>query len=185
MHIIILTQYYPPETGAPQNRLSDMARRFKARGFDVHVLTAKPNYPNGIIAPAFRRGLYNRTLQDQVPVIHCLIFATRSKKIILRLLNYFSFVLSSALTGAFLLPTADLLIVESPPLFLSISAWFLSRLKRARLILNISDLYPETAISLGMLQQPWLQKLFYAFEAWSYQKAALVTIPNILTRLLT
>lgn len=175
MRVIILTQYYPPETGAAQNRLSDMARRFKAAGHDVQVLTAKPNYPAGVISPAFRHNLYNLTFDYGVPVFHCWLYVTRSKRILLRLVNYLSFVCSSLLLGIFLLKRADLLIVESPPLFLSISAWLLSRLKGAKMMLNVSDLYPATAIALGMLKQHWLQRLFYAFEAWSYQRASVIT----------
>jgi len=173
--LIILTQYYPPETGAPQNRLSNIARQFKESGFDVYVLTAKPNYPRGIIQEGYKQGLINRIQKDEIDIVHCWLFVTRSKNLILRLVNYFSFVLSSALIGTFLLPKADLLIMESPPLFLSISAWWLSRIKRAKLILNVSDLYPETAIALGMLNNKFLQKVFYSFEAWSYKISALVT----------
>ena len=45
MRILILTQYYPPEIGAPQNRLHELAIRLHARGIKVEVLTALPNYP--------------------------------------------------------------------------------------------------------------------------------------------
>lgn len=175
MRLIILTQYYPPETGAPQNRLSNMARQFKESGFEVHVLTAKPNYPRGVIHDDYKHGLINRKKEAGIDTIHCWLFVTRSKNLILRLINYFSFVFSSALIGTFLLPKADLLIMESPPLFLSISAWWLSRIKRAKLILNVSDLYPETAIALGMLSNKFLKKIFFLFEAWSYKISALVT----------
>ena len=45
MKLLILTQYYPPEIGAPQNRLHELAVRLKAKGIEVEVLTALPNYP--------------------------------------------------------------------------------------------------------------------------------------------
>jgi len=175
MRIIILTQYYPPETGAPQNRLSNLAQRFKSMGHDVCVLTAKPNYPRGSIYSGFEKGIVSYSLQNDVSVTHCWLFTTQSKNLFLRLINYFSFVVSSMVIGTLILPRSDLLLVESPPLFLSISAWWLSRIKGARMIINVSDLYPETAISLGMLEQKWLQKLFYLFEAWSYHVSCLIT----------
>jgi glycosyltransferase involved in cell wall biosynthesis len=175
MRFIILTQYYPPETGAPQNRLSDMARRLKKAGHEVWVLTAKPNYPCGVIHPGFERGLWIKSQQDGIPVIHCWIYPTRSKRIIFRLLNYFSFVICAAIVGIFTLPKADILLAESPPLFISLTAYWLSRIKHAKMIFNVSDLYPDTAISLGMLKQIWLQKLFYLFEAWSYKMSSAVT----------
>ena len=92
-----------------------------------------------------------------------------------RLLNYFSFVFSSALVGALALRRADILLVESPPLFLGLTANWLARLKKARMIFNVSDLYPETAISLGYLKNAVLRNLLYRFEAWCYNAAWIVT----------
>ena len=175
MRFIFLTQYYPPETGAPQNRLSDLTRRLVGMGHQVQVLTAKPNYPRGCFYPGYEKGLWRHSDQGGVKVTHCWLYPTPKKQIFFRLLNYFSFVVSAAVIGSFKLRKADILIVESPPLFLSITAWWLSRIKKAHLVLNVSDLYPETAISLGMLRQRWLQKIFFGFEAWSYLVARLVT----------
>jgi glycosyltransferase involved in cell wall biosynthesis len=175
MRFILLTQYFPPETGAPQNRLSDLAQRLVKMGHSVQVLTAKPNYPRGFFYPGYEKDLWKQANQGGVEITYCWLYPTPKKQIIYRLLNYFSFVLSSALIGSFVLSKADILIVESPPLFLSVTAWWLSRIKGARMVLNVSDLYPETAIALGMLQNPWLQKIFFCFEAWSYSVSALVT----------
>ncbi|MBN2044055.1 MAG: glycosyltransferase family 4 protein [Anaerolineales bacterium] len=175
MKLIILTQYYPPETGAPQRRLSDLARRLAAIGHQVQVLTAKPNYPEGKIFPGYKKGLFCREREGGIEVIRVWLYPNQSKSLALRLANYFSFVLSSILIGTFTLGRADFLIVESPPLFLGISARFLAAVKRARLVFNVSDLYPETAISLGMLDQPLLQKLLYALEAWCYAGADFIT----------
>jgi len=103
------------------------------------------------------------------------MYPTRTQNLLLRLLSYFSFVLSSAILGTFLLPKADIILVESPPLFLGLSVWWLSKIKQARVIFNVSDLYPETAISLGYLQNCWLQKVFFRFEAWCYSISFMVT----------
>src|SRR5436309_3206498 len=90
LKITILTQYYPPETGAPQNRLSDLARRMTDAGHAVTVLTGKPNYPTGRIHREFRGGLWKTRHEDGVRIIHCWLFASRSKRVFLRLANYFS-----------------------------------------------------------------------------------------------
>jgi glycosyltransferase involved in cell wall biosynthesis len=175
MRYVILTQYYPPETGAPQNRLSDLASRLHEMGHEVVVLTALPNYPLGRIHPEYRGHLCKVMHAFGITIYHCWIYPTRSKSLLLRLASYFSFVLSSAILGIFLLPRTDVIFVESPPIFLGFSAWWLSKLKRARVIFNVSDLYPETAISLGYLQNRWLQKIFFRFEAWCYSISAMVT----------
>lgn len=172
--ILILSQYYPPETGAPQNRLSDLAHRFKNAGYDVQVLTAKPNYPIGKIYQGFEKGFSQKTEQNGIPVTHCWIYSS-NKTIFHRLVNYLSFVFSSIIIGLFKLSKFDLVIVESPPLFLSISGWVLSRVKEAKLVLNISDLYPETIISLGLIKNKLIIRVFYWLEKWSYKVSDLIT----------
>ena len=175
MKFILLTQYYPPEMGAPQNRLSDLARRLTSAGHEVTVLTAMPNYPLGKVYPGYG-GLVGRETKDGVKIIRSWIFPAQSASLLPRLLNYFSFALSSALVGAFLLRRADYLMVESPPLFLGLSGVFLSRVKRARLIFNVSDLWPESAVSLGVIDRDsFAFRVSSALERFCYRSAALVT----------
>lgn len=45
MKLLLITQYFPPEIGAPQNRLSELALRLIEEGVEITVLTAMPNYP--------------------------------------------------------------------------------------------------------------------------------------------
>jgi colanic acid biosynthesis glycosyl transferase WcaI len=175
MHLTLLTQYYPPEIGAPQARLSELAAHFVRRGHSVTVLTAMPNYPTGKIYPG-NGGLLRREHRDGVNVIRTFIYPTQKADFMPRLMNYFSFVLSSAALGSALLGRADYLLVESPPLFLGLSGFWLSRLKHARLIFNVSDLWPETAVRLGVLQPGSLAfRVSARVEAFCYQQAWLVT----------
>ena len=174
MRFVILTQYYLPETGAPQNRLSDLARRFRQMGHQVIILTAMPNYPKGQIFPDYRRKLWLVEEIEGIRVIRCWLFASKSRFIPLRLLSFFSFVITSALIGTIALPQTDALLVESPPIFLGLTARWLAKIKRAILVFNVSDLYPESAIALGYLSNRRLQKLFYRFEAWCYHVSDLI-----------
>jgi colanic acid biosynthesis glycosyl transferase WcaI len=172
--IVLLTQYYPPEMGAAQARLSELVARFVARGHEVVILTAMPNYPQGRIYSGYG-GLFHREIRDGVSVLRTYIYPSKSVGMVRRLANYFSFVLSSLVVGAIVLPRADYLIVESPPLFLGISGYALSRLKRARWIFNVSDLWPESAVHLGVIREGLLLQLANALEAFCYRKAWLVT----------
>ena len=175
MNLVILTQYYPPEIGAPQARLSELAAQFVERGHKVTVLTAMPNYPEGRIHEGYG-GLMRRESQDGVDVIRTFIYPTQKADFVRRLTNYFSFAFSSALIGSFRLPRADYLLVESPPLFLGISAFWLSRLKKSRMIFNVSDLWPESAARLGVLDpQSLAYRLSERLEAFFYRHAWLTT----------
>lgn len=175
MRIVILTQYYPPETGAPQNRLSDLALRLHEAGDEVEVWTAMPNYPAGRVHGAYRWKFFSSELRDDIPVYRSWIFATTSKAIVPRLFNYFSFVFSVMLRGLFRARRVDVILCESPPLFLGISALFLCKIKRARLVFNVSDLWPESAEKLGIITNKRLLSLATRLEVLLYRRSMLVS----------
>ena len=111
MRIIILTQYYPPETGAPPNRLHSLARNLVVAGHDVEVLAAMPNYPKMRVFEEYRGRWTHHEKIDGIPISRSWIYISRSKGMVPRLLNYFSFALTSILTVSYThltLPTSDL-----------------------------------------------------------------------------
>ena len=174
MKILILTQYYPPEIGAPQNRLHELAVRLKAKGSEIEVLTALPNYPKMEIHEKYKRGENRVEYIDDIKVIRSWIYVSKSKSIISRLLNYFSFVWSSYWRGR-KLGNYDYILVESPPLFLGYSAMALSRKLNAKLIFNVSDLWPESAEKLGIVTNKRLLRLAYKLEKKCYLNASIIT----------
>ena len=175
MKLAILTQYYPPEIGAPQARLSELAAQFVQRGHEVTVLTAMPNYPTGKVYDGYG-GLLRREQRDGVNVIHTFIYPAQQADSMRRLTNYFSFVLSSSTLGSVMLERPDYLLVESPPLFLGLAGFWLSQLRRTRLIFNVSDLWPDSAVNLGLLRPESLAfRLSAWLEAFCYRHAWLVT----------
>jgi glycosyltransferase involved in cell wall biosynthesis len=174
MKLLILTQYFPPETGAPQNRLYDLAIRLKDRGVQVTILTAMPNYPKMEIFEGYRQKKYVYEEMDGLAIHRTSIYVTKSKRIVSRLRNYFSFVYSSWKHGK-KLGAFDYLLCESPPLFLGYSAIRLSKKLNARLIFNVSDLWPESAEKLGLVTNRVLLNMAYRLEAKCYRKSWLVT----------
>lgn len=122
MEILILTQYFPPETGAPQNRLYSLATDLIEAGADVTVLTAMPNYPKMAIHEGYKGNIYKKELLNKIKIIRTWIFVVKSKSVIPRLMSYASFVISSLVAGLLKVKKPDVIICESPPLFLGISA---------------------------------------------------------------
>jgi len=174
MKLLILTQYYPPEIGAPQNRLHELALRIKKEGIEVEVLTALPNYPEMKIHDNYLNKKNREEYIDGIKVMRSWIYVSKSSSISKRLLNYFSFVFSSYFRGR-KLSSYDFLMVESPPLFLGYSAMRLSKKLNAKMIFNVSDLWPESAEKLNLVTNKRLLKLAYNLEAKCYRKSTLIT----------
>jgi glycosyltransferase involved in cell wall biosynthesis len=175
LKILILTQYYPPETGAPQNRLSSLAKYLALSGNEVSVLTAMPNYPKMEIQEGYKRRWFVKEEVDKITVYRSSIFVSKSKSISIRLLNYFSFMISSMFTGIFRVPRHDIIICESPPLFLGVSALILKWTRRSKLVFNVSDLWPESAAKLGLVNNRRLLALATRLEEFIYRKSDFIS----------
>jgi len=133
-----------------------------------------PNYPLGRIFEGYG-GLRKKENRNEIPITRTYIYPTKKLGFLPRLLNYFSFVFSSLFFGVWGLGKVDYILTESPPLFMGISGFFLSRLKKAKWIFNVSDLWPESAVHLGVLDEGFFLKLAEWLEAFCYHHAWLVT----------
>ena len=174
MRIIILTQYYPPEIGAPQNRLFDLARRFVQWGHEVQVLTAMPSYPGNKVFPEYAGQSVLTEKRAGVSVTRLALYIPRRKTFWKRTVHYCSFALHVAVRGPRFLHRADFLITESPPLFLAPVGHYLARRLRAISVLNVADLWPASAVQLGMLKSGLAERAGVVLEEWSYRQAQLI-----------
>jgi glycosyltransferase involved in cell wall biosynthesis len=176
MKLLVLTQYYPPESGAPQNRLSDLAKRLHRRGHQIEVLTALPNYPGNVIFPEYVGRANTVEVLDDVRVARVGILVPRDGSVKQRLRGYLSFAANALFRGPRLVSRPDILMMESPPLFSALAGIPLSRLLRARFVPNISDLWPKSAVEMGMVRPGPSLKAAELLEAAMYRSAALVTV---------
>lgn len=166
----MITQYFPPETGAAQVRLKEVAKALQTHGHEVQVTTAFPNHPAGVIPEPYRGKFFMRDTVDGISLLRTWVYPVPRGRFWKRLLNYFSFVFS-AFYGVLRADPADVLFVESPPLFIGFTALFAKWVKHTPLILNISDLWPESAVSLGLVTNKHLIAWAERFELYLYRKA--------------
>lgn len=172
--LCILSQYFPPEMGAPQARLSELGERLIDLGWDVEALTALPNYPTGEV---FRQYDQKRTHVHHVGRIRTVRVPLYTAKtgFLKRLRCYFSFVRSAKRFGPKLCTTPDLLFVESPPLFIGYAARYLSRRWGCPYVFNVSDLWPESAVRMGVVKEGFATRMAQRLELSLYHDAAAVT----------
>src|SRR5438105_7516965 len=111
-----------------------------------------PNYPKYEVFPAYKGKSYHRETIDGIPVHRSSIYVRRKKAVVQRLTNYFSFVTSSWYSAGKRVQPVDIIICESPPLFLGITAVMLKRKWKCKLVFNVSDLWPESAEKMGIIK---------------------------------
>jgi glycosyltransferase involved in cell wall biosynthesis len=151
MRILILTHHYPPEVGAPQTRLSGIAGFLRWRGHEVSVVTSMPSYPTGVIPSEYRNRWLWHGWRDGVRVVRTPTFARPNPGIRYRLANQLSFA-ASAPTALPFIRRPDVILVESPPLFVGATAALFGALLHAPIVLHVSDLWPAIPIQLGALR---------------------------------
>jgi colanic acid biosynthesis glycosyl transferase WcaI len=151
MKILYVSQYFPPEMGAPAARASELSRHWANMGHDVTVLTGFPNHPTGVVpgeyAAKFRR-LVVREEISAVNVVRTWLLPFPNRKAYERILNYSSFCLSAASTGL-LVSRPDVVIASSPQLLVGLSGLWLARCKRVPFVFEVRDLWPESLAAVG------------------------------------
>ena len=177
MRITFLTHYYPPEVGAPQTRISALARGLAARGVEVSVHTPPPPYPDGHVRPGYRNRPLTVETDDDVTVYRSGVYPAPNRGFARRLANHASFA-ASALASAGRTGPADAVVVETPPLFVAGAGIGYARRKRAPLVINVSDLWPDSAIELGALRAPPAIRAARALERRCYRAAAAIVCPT-------
>jgi len=174
--ILIISNYYEPELGAAPKRISAMAQGFVERGYSVRVLCPMPNYPKGKVFDGYRNKFKVREYINDVCVDRLFIYPSKSQKSFVRLLSMLSFSISLALYMPFQkLGRTKLILIQSPPLFVSFTAVLFSNLFfKKKVCLNVSDLWPQSAIELNVLKPGRMHDILLYLEAYIYEHSDLV-----------
>ena len=176
MRIIIVTHYFPPEIGAPQVRLSALAAAWAADGDKVTVLTGMPNYPTGVIPPEYRGAIRRRERRHGYRVMRTWLYAAPNEGVARKTVSHLSFMITSVLLGWRASGPADVVVVSSPTFFSIGAGWLLARLKRARLVVEVRDLWPAIFTELGVLTNRRVIRVLERLELAAYAAADTVIV---------
>ena len=174
MRITFLCQYFPPEMGAPSARTFEHARHWANLGHDVTVVTGFPNHPTGIIRPEYRGQFVKRERVEGIDLLRTWVYCAANKGFFRRILNFFSFFFSSLILGALMTRQPDVVVGTSPQFFCAVAAYYLSRIKRVPFVFEVRDIWPQSAIEMGVLKNRWLIRALEAIEMHLYTQAALI-----------
>jgi colanic acid biosynthesis glycosyl transferase WcaI len=173
MRILILSQYYSPE---PVEKVHDLASGLVRSGHDVEVLTGFPCYPHGKIYPGFRQRFLSTEILDGVTVRRVPQLPDHSRSVLRRVLYYVSFAISAMGIGPFVVRKPDVVVVYQAALPVGIAGWWLSRWRRAPLVLDVVDLWPESVTASGLLNRGWIIAAIRRVACFIYGAATHVNV---------
>jgi colanic acid biosynthesis glycosyl transferase WcaI len=177
--ILYVSQYFPPEMGAPAARVAELSRRWVEARHSVTVLTGFPNHPTGRVPPEYRRKLRGLVMREEyhgVKVIRTWLLPLPNRKAYERIFNYSSFLLSSAITGLFI-RKPDVLIATSPQLLVALSGCWLACWKRVPFVFEVRDLWPESLAAVGVgNEKSILHRALGRIAGFLYKRANLIVV---------
>ena len=169
--IKILTSFFPPEKGAASHRILTTAKELSYYGFDVSVITTLANYPKGRLFDGYRNTLFKKEKINDIDCVRCWVYPSNSNNPIIRILSMLSYCFSLL----FLIPSLALnrphiMIIQTPPLLPALTGVLIAKLLRIKVVLNVSDIWPLTAVELGVMSYKSLSfKLFSGIENIMYR----------------
>jgi len=179
MNILLIHQYFLEENDAGGSRWNEFARIWTEQGHTVTVLGGMMHYNGKEKIEEYKGKHFVKKEIGSVTVWRCHVSEAYNKHFIGRLWGYFSFMFSSLYAGLFKAKGKfDVIIVTSPPLFVGISGYLISRLRHIPFVFEVRDLWPESAIDTGVLKNKFIIRLAYWVEGFIYKRATLV---NVLT----
>jgi glycosyltransferase involved in cell wall biosynthesis len=171
MHVLFLTDNFPPEVNAPASRTHEHCRRWVARGEQVTVITCAPNFPKGRVFDGYRNRVWQQETIDGIRVIRVWSYITANEGFARRVLDYTSYMLTAFVAGLFV-RRVDVVVATSPQFFTAVAGWAVGALKRVPFVFELRDLWPESIKAVGAMKDSAVLRLLEKVELFLYRRAA-------------
>lgn len=173
MHILFLTDNFPPEVNAPASRTYDHASAWVSEGKEVTVITCAPNFPDGIIFEGYKNKFIHKENINGINVWRVKTYITPNEGVIKRAIDFISFMVSSFFFGLFT-RRVDVVIGTSPQFFTVLSAWLLAKLKRVPFVFELRDIWPASIYAVGAMKKNIFISFLERLEIFLYRQADLI-----------
>jgi glycosyltransferase involved in cell wall biosynthesis len=170
MRILLITQHFPPERGAVR-RLYEFASFFQRQGHKVTVLTATPNYPDGIVPKKYRGHFLYHENYNGLDVYRSYVLPASNAQPKKRMIGFLFFAITAIINSFRIRGKFDLILASSPPVSSPFIGYIISRLRRTKLVLEIRDLQPESGEQFGNLNKSFFTETIRRVMNFLYHRA--------------
>lgn len=178
MHILFLTDNFPPEVNAPASRTFEHCREWVAAGHQVTVVTCAPNFPKGAVFDGYKNRLWQSEMVDGVRVIRVWSYIARNEGFARRILDYVSYMAAGTIAGL-CVRKVDVVVGTSPQFFTAVAAFCVGGLKRAPWVFELRDLWPDSIRAVGAMKQSHVLDALEWLELFLYRRChAVVSVTH-------
>jgi glycosyltransferase involved in cell wall biosynthesis len=171
VHILFLTDNFPPEVNAPASRTYEHSREWVRQGARVTVITCAPNFPRGRVFDGYRNSLWQTSELDGIRVIRVWSYVTSNEGFVKRILDYLSFMFTATVAALFV-RKVDVIVGTSPQFFTACAASAVGLMKRRPWVFELRDLWPESIKAVGVMKDSAAIRLLERIEVFLYRHAA-------------
>lgn len=171
--ITIICSSYPPETGAAPTRIFHLANMLRDKGNEVTVITSMPNYPTGKIFETYRKKIVSAEQLNGIRIIRTTLIPTNSSNKMKRIISSLSYACSFVCLALpkIIRSKPELLIISSPPFMTGYLGTLLGKFCDAPILLNVSDLWPQSVLDLGFVKQGSFYRMLLYLEQKMYRRS--------------
>lgn len=169
MHILFVSNYFPPEVNAPATRLYEHARQWVRDGHTVDVLTSVPNFPEGEVYDGYTNQLTYEEVEG-IRVTRVPMYVTANEGVVKRTASYISYMVSAA-WYARRLPTPDVVVATSPQFFAACAGQVIARHKEVPFVMEVRDLWPESVVAVGAMDRNIAVRAAERLERFLYDQS--------------
>jgi len=173
MHILFLTDNFPPEVNAPASRTFEHCKEWVKAGHQVTIITCAPNFPAGKVFNGYKNKLWQTEEIEGMRVIRVWSYITANAGFIKRILDYISF-MPPAVMASFFVKKPDLVIGTSPQFFTVCAAYLVSVFKRIPFVFELRDIWPESIKAVGAMNDSIIISVLEKIELFLYRKANII-----------
>jgi len=173
MHILFLTDNFPPEVNAPATRTFEHCLRWVRGGHEVTVITCVPNFPKGRVFPGYQNRLYQIEWMEGIKVIRVWTYIAPNKGVVRRSLDYVSF-MPSAIVASVFVKDIDVVVGTSPQFFTVCAAYVVSVIKRVPFVFELRDIWPDSIVAVGAMSPGLPVRILEKIELFLYRRASAV-----------
>ncbi len=170
MHILFLTDNFPPEVNAPASRTYEHAREWVKAGHQVTIITCAPNFPKGRVYDGYSNKLWQREDMEGICVVRVWTYITANEGFFKRTLDYLSFMAAGSFAGL-QIRGVDIVIGTSPQFFTALGAFVVGLVKRRPWVFELRDIWPESIKTVGVLRDGPIISALEALEKFLYRRA--------------
>tara|TARA_R110000751_G_scaffold68236_2_gene138902 strand:+ start:14370 stop:15596 length:1227 start_codon:yes stop_codon:yes gene_type:complete len=170
MHILFLSDNFPPEGNAPATRTYEHAKEWVKLGHKVTVITGAPNFPEGKVFEGYGNTWYSKSYLDGIEVRRVKTYITANEGLIKRILDFISFMITSFCAG-FFVKKPDVIIGTSPQFFTAVSAWALSAVRCKPFVFELRDIWPASITAVGAMKDSIVIRMLEKLELFLYKRA--------------